>query len=206
MPSKEQLVGAIKSRLEQAGWRSAPAAAADTFAGLIPAPDAVLALRADAPALQSLAALHFAETDGHVSYACTLHLPTGRIAVERGRIDAATLAVNVAESRISPSECALEAAPAPAAKVAAAAVAEDRSAPSPTDESLHPLLAAIVAGTAATGWHLCRWAELRRTVFPGQNSWSQLKAWCASRSLECELCFGGSSKTADVQFRRVRST
>lgn len=70
----------------------------------------------------------------------------------------------------------------------------------------HSLLAAIRAGVEATGWHLQRWGELRREVFPGATSWRGLKAWCAANEMECELAFGQSSKSAEVQFRRQRRT
>lgn len=68
----------------------------------------------------------------------------------------------------------------------------------------HALLAAIRAGVEATGWHLQRWGELRREVFPGETSWLGLKAWCAANEMECELAFSQSSKAAEVQFRRQR--
>jgi hypothetical protein len=67
----------------------------------------------------------------------------------------------------------------------------------------HSLLVAIRAGVEATGWHLQRWGQLRREVFPG-TSWTGLKAWCAANAMECELAFSQSSKSAEVQFRRQR--
>jgi len=215
------MVGLITARMEEAGWRVAPTPAAgstETFAGLIPAPDAVLTLQAATTSVQSLAALHFSESGGEISYACTLHLPNGEIAVERGRIDAATLAVTVAESRGSfAAHRVLKDAPAPPpvpAKEAggredvrtarAAPPATPSAPPPPASEPLHPSLAAILQGTAATGWHTCRWADLRRSVFPGPDGWNELKAWCARHSLDCALCFGASSKKTEVQFSRAR--
>lgn len=71
-------------------------------------------------------------------------------------------------------------------------------------EGEHSLLAGIRAGVGAAGTHIEHWGALRREVFPGTESWPGLKAWCAENALECELTFGQSSKTAQVQFRKRR--
>ena len=68
----------------------------------------------------------------------------------------------------------------------------------------HPLLASIRAGIGATGWHAHRWAELRSEVFPGETSWPELKSWCATNEFECEMGFTQSSRSAEVQFSRLR--
>jgi hypothetical protein len=66
----------------------------------------------------------------------------------------------------------------------------------------HPLLAEILEAVAQTGTYAKHWGTLRRTVFPGESGWKQLQAWSASHSLDCQLCFGESSRSTDVMFRR----
>jgi hypothetical protein len=67
----------------------------------------------------------------------------------------------------------------------------------------HPLLVQIVAAVAEKGSHTQRWGALRQSLFPGENGWTQLKAWCETQSLDCQLCYGESSRAADVQFRKL---
>ena len=66
----------------------------------------------------------------------------------------------------------------------------------------HPLLATIRAGIDSTGTHSHHWGELRRTVFAGETSWVDLKAWCARNAFECDIAYSQSSKGTQVQFRR----
>ena len=70
----------------------------------------------------------------------------------------------------------------------------------------HPLLAKILASVSPTNAFNCHWGQLRREVFPGEDSWTRLKAWAAAHNLECELAFSQSSKGAEVQFRRLGRT
>ena len=235
MLSTEQLTAVVTTRLQAVGWEPALDApqAKDAFADLIPAPDAVLTLQAAGTIVP--AALYFSRSGSDITYACTLRLPTGVLATERGRITAAST-VEVGESRgpfapgqmldaewVAPAaaEEPMKAAPRPVngppprpPKAARRARAVAKPTPPAVSAELaavpaaaaldHPMLAEILVAITATGWHARRWAELRRSVFPGPEGWSELKAWCASHSLACELCFGGSSKTADVQFRQVK--
>jgi hypothetical protein len=68
----------------------------------------------------------------------------------------------------------------------------------------HPRLGDIRAGVVATGWHYASWGDLRREVFPGEEAWPQLKQWCAENAMECMLEYVQSSKSTEVQFRRLR--
>jgi hypothetical protein len=67
----------------------------------------------------------------------------------------------------------------------------------------HPLLAKILAGVSSTGSHNHHWGQLRREVFPGEDSWAQLKAWAAGHKLDCALAFSQSSKGTEVQFLKL---
>lgn len=73
----------------------------------------------------------------------------------------------------------------------------------PVDES-RDFLAEILRVVPASGSYALRWAWLRRTNFPGPDSWSALKAWCARNDMSCEIGFSQSSKDAEVQFRSLR--
>jgi hypothetical protein len=70
----------------------------------------------------------------------------------------------------------------------------------------HPLLAEILEAVAQTGTYSKHWGTLRRAVFPGESGWKALQAWSASHSLDCQLCFGESSRSTDVLFRRQVAT
>lgn len=67
----------------------------------------------------------------------------------------------------------------------------------------HPLLANILASVSSTGSHNQHWGQLRREVFPGEDSWARLKAWAAGHNLDCALAFSQSSKGAEVQFLKL---
>lgn len=66
----------------------------------------------------------------------------------------------------------------------------------------HPLLAKILAGVS-TGPYNHHWGQLRREVFPGEDSWARLRAWAAGHNLDCALTFSQSSKGAEVQFLKL---
>lgn len=68
----------------------------------------------------------------------------------------------------------------------------------------HPLLSDIRARVETDGAYAHHWGELRREVFPGIDSWLGLKAWCAENGLDCELAYTQASKSAQVQFRKLR--
>jgi hypothetical protein len=67
----------------------------------------------------------------------------------------------------------------------------------------HPLLAKILASVSSTNTYNHHWGQLRREVFPGEDSWARLQAWAAEHNLECQLTFTQSSKGAELQFRRL---
>ena len=67
----------------------------------------------------------------------------------------------------------------------------------------HPLLAKILASLSSS--HTCthHWGQLRREVFPGEDSWARLRAWAAGHKLECTLTYSQSSKGTEVQFFKL---
>jgi hypothetical protein len=67
----------------------------------------------------------------------------------------------------------------------------------------HPVLASIREHVLSSGSYTCHWGKLRREVFEAQPAWINLRAWCAANDLECDLCFGESSKQAEVHFRKA---
>lgn len=66
-----------------------------------------------------------------------------------------------------------------------------------------PLLAKILASLSSS--HTCthHWGQLRREVFPGEDSWARLRAWAAEHKLECSLTYSQSSKGTEVQFFKL---
>lgn len=72
-------------------------------------------------------------------------------------------------------------------------------------DASHPALAIIIADVAASGSHTSAWGKLRNKLFPGPTGWSVLQRWCAEHSLVCGMNYGSSSRTAEVQFTRLRS-
>ncbi len=67
----------------------------------------------------------------------------------------------------------------------------------------HVLLSGIRDAVAASGNHTAHWGDLRRAAFP-TSSWDGLKAWCAENALVCDLSYTQSSRSAQVQFRRLK--
>ena len=73
-------------------------------------------------------------------------------------------------------------------------------------DASHPALAVILADVAASGSHTIAWGKLRSKLFPGPTGWSLLQRWCAEHSIVCGVNYGSSSRTAEVQFTRLRPT
>lgn len=73
-------------------------------------------------------------------------------------------------------------------------------------DASHPALAIILADVAASGSHTIAWGKLRSKLFPGPTGWSLLQRWCAEHSIVCGVNYGSSSRTAEVQFTRLRPT
>ena len=65
------------------------------------------------------------------------------------------------------------------------------------------LLAAAREAVQAKGTYVTSWSGLRQSHFPGTSGWTKLQAWCAENEIGCEICYGQSSRTAEVQFRRL---
>jgi hypothetical protein len=67
----------------------------------------------------------------------------------------------------------------------------------------HPLLAKVLASLSSSPTCNHHWGQLRREVFPGEDSWARLRAWAAGHKLECALTYSQSSKGAEVQFFKL---
>lgn len=176
-------------RLEKLVWQRVCDRAAEEarcFDLLIPAPNATISLRNPRTGEILAAAFHFAEVDGSTRYVCTMQLPDGRYAQERGYLaqDTSSVTTIFSHDELTYSLLASEAPPL-----------------SEPIRDAEKLLDRILTQVASNHMYVHSWMELRHVAFPGAGSWNNLKAWAEQHSFDCELFFESSSKLAQVLFR-----
>lgn len=183
------ICNSLVERLEKLGWEPVLGRAAEEakcFELLIPEPNATFSLRNPSTGEIRAAAFHFTEVDGSTRYVCTMQLPDGGFAQERGYLaqDASALTTISSHDELTYSLLASELPPL-----------------SEPIRDARKLLDRIVTQVADHHMYVHSWSELRHVAFPGAGSWNNLKAWAEQHSLDCELFFGSSSKLAQVLFR-----
>ena len=99
---RDELARRIKAKLLGYGWLACPSNSAvelACFAYLLPPPDATFTVLDPDTGEPCLVALHFAESDNAVWYACTMRHPGGFTAQEHGLLDVVSGAVRITATR-----------------------------------------------------------------------------------------------------------